>query len=131
MCAMHCIYMCLYVYNIYDTNSTTCIYNVHYIAYAIMSFDIYVWMSAIVSFDIYVWMSEGEMLPNFFVDRLVHFSAEVFLAVVGLPSPRRVATAPTHHSLASLTPPSPYNFYFRIMVVDHVTQIGVSRLKEI
>ena len=49
----------------------------------------------------------GEVLPKFFIDRLVYFFAEVFLAVAGLPAPRRVATAPTRHSPASLTPPSP------------------------
>jgi hypothetical protein len=46
----------------------------------------------------------GEVLPNFFVDRLVYFFAEVFLAAAGLP---RVATAPTRHSPTSLTPPPP------------------------
>ena len=49
----------------------------------------------------------GEVLPNFFVDILGYFFAEVFLAAAGLPAPRRVATAPTHHSTASLTPPPP------------------------
>jgi hypothetical protein len=49
----------------------------------------------------------GEVLPNFFVDRLVYFFAEVFLAATGLHAPRRVVTAPTRHSPASLTPPSP------------------------
>jgi hypothetical protein len=49
----------------------------------------------------------GEVLPNFFIDRLVYFFAEVFLAVAGLPAPRRVATAPTRHSTASLTPSPP------------------------
>ena len=46
----------------------------------------------------------GEVLPNFFVDILVYFFAEVFLAAAGLP---RVATAPTRHSPTSLTPPPP------------------------
>jgi hypothetical protein len=49
----------------------------------------------------------GEVLPKFFNDRLVYLFAEVFLAVAGLPAPRRVATAPTRHSPASLTPPPP------------------------
>jgi hypothetical protein len=49
----------------------------------------------------------GEVLPKFFIDRLVYLFAEVFLAVAGLPAPRRVATASTRHSPASLTPPPP------------------------
>jgi hypothetical protein len=47
MCTMHYIYMFVYVYNIYDTNSTTCIYDVQCIAYAIVPL-IYLWMSVIV-----------------------------------------------------------------------------------
>jgi hypothetical protein len=47
----------------------------------------------------------GGGVVEFFVDRLVFF-VEVFLATAGLPTPRRVATTPIHHSLASLTPPS-------------------------
>jgi hypothetical protein len=34
----------------------------------------------------------------------------VFLGVAGLPTPRRLATAPTRHGPASLTPPAPYTF---------------------
>jgi hypothetical protein len=50
----------------------------------------------------------GKVLPKFFVDKLVFiFSEEVFLAVAGLPVPRCVSTAPTCHSLASLTSPPP------------------------
>jgi hypothetical protein len=47
-----------------------------------------------------------EVLPNFFVDKLVLFS-EVFLAVVGLLGPCHVATALARHSPASLTPQAP------------------------
>jgi hypothetical protein len=52
----------------------------------------------VVSFICRVWKPPraGEMLPKFFVDRLV-FLAEVFLVVVGLPAPCHVATALTHH----------------------------------
>jgi hypothetical protein len=49
----------------------------------------------------------GEVLPKFFVDKLVYVFAEIFLTVAGLLAPRRVATAPTRHSSASYTPPSP------------------------
>jgi hypothetical protein len=42
-----------------------------------------------------------------FIDRFVFFFVEDFLAAASLPAPRRVANAPTRHSLASLTPPSP------------------------
>ena len=38
----------------------------------------------------------------FFTEKIL-----VFLATAGLPAPRRVATAPTRHSPASLIPPSP------------------------
>jgi hypothetical protein len=31
----------------------------------------------------------------------------IFLVVLGLPAPRRLATAPSHHGPASLTPPPP------------------------
>jgi hypothetical protein len=44
----------------------------------------------------------GEVLPKVFIDKLLYFSAEVFLAAAGLPALRRVATAPTSQSLASL-----------------------------
>jgi hypothetical protein len=68
----------------------------------------------------------GEVLSKVFIDKLVYFSVEVFLAVAGLHAPRRVATAPTRHNTASLTPQSSYyNIYFRFMVVDHVTQLGI------
>jgi hypothetical protein len=46
----------------------------------------------------------GVVLPT----DLCLFFAEVFLTVVGLPAPSRVATASTRHSLASLTPPPLY-----------------------
>jgi hypothetical protein len=52
----------------------------------------------------------GEVVPNFFVDRLVIFFAEkvfVFLAAAGLPALHHVTTALTCHNPASLTPPSP------------------------
>jgi hypothetical protein len=63
------------------------------------------------------------VLSKFCVDRLVFLFVEkilsepswstqaskiVFLAVVGLPAPYHVATAPTRHSIASLTPPPLY-----------------------
>jgi hypothetical protein len=41
-------------------------------------------------------------LSSFFAEKVL-----VLLAVAGLPAPRRVATTPTRHSPASLTPPSP------------------------
>jgi hypothetical protein len=48
----------------------------------------------------------GEVLPIFFVDKLVLFS-EVFLVVVGLLGPRHFATALARHRPASLTPQTP------------------------
>jgi hypothetical protein len=55
----------------------------------------------------------GEVLPILF-DMLVYFFVEVFLAIASLPTPRRVATAPTRH----LHPR--YNFYSRSMVIDYI-----------
>jgi hypothetical protein len=63
----------------------------------------------------------GEVLPKFLIDSIIFISffAEksplkrsrstpiVFLDVAGLPAPRRLATAPTRHGSASLTPPAP------------------------
>jgi hypothetical protein len=56
----------------------------------------------------------------------------VFLGAAGPPAPLRLAIAPTRHDPASLTP-SPTKVYpsFRILVVGNVTQLGVSRSKEI
>jgi hypothetical protein len=50
----------------------------------------------------------GEVLPNFFVDRLeLIFFAKVILATAREPAPCHVATAPTRHNPASLTPLPP------------------------
>jgi hypothetical protein len=71
-------------------------------------------------------------VADFFTDMFVYFFLEIFLAAAGLSPPRHIATVPTRHSLASPTPPSPrYNLYFHIMVVDHVTQLDVTRSKDI
>lgn len=56
----------------------------------------------------------------------------VFLAVAGLPAPRLVATAtPARTLLAGLHRHPTYNLSFRIIVVDHITQLSVSHSKEI
>jgi hypothetical protein len=69
------------------------------------------WMLAIVLLLIFVGFGNLPMrggAADFFVDMLVFFIfAEVFLAITGLPAPHHVATTPTRHSTASLTPPAP------------------------
>jgi hypothetical protein len=49
----------------------------------------------------------GEVLSIFLLTYFCSFFAEAFLAVAGLPAPRRVATAPNRHNPASLIAPSP------------------------
>jgi hypothetical protein len=63
----------------------------------------------------------GEVLPKFLINSIIFsfFFAEksplkwsrstsiVFLDVAGLPALRRLATAPTRHGFAILTPPAP------------------------
>jgi hypothetical protein len=69
---------------------------------------VYVWMSAIVllllcaCFRNLLVRERCTLVFFFFVDKVL-----IFLAVVGLPAPHRVATAPTRHNPASLTPSPP------------------------
>jgi hypothetical protein len=93
-------------------------------------------MSAIVLLFLFVGFEnltlQGRCCRNFVLADLFSFFAEVFLDVIGLPAPHHVATTPTRHRLVSLTPPPPKVYLdFHIMVVDNVTQLGVSRSKEI
>jgi hypothetical protein len=73
---------------------------------------LYMCVSAIVLLDLFVGFGNLPVHGKCyrFFDMLVYFFTEkilVFLATAGLPAPRRIATAPTRHSPASLTPPPP------------------------
>jgi hypothetical protein len=107
--------------------------------YTLGEFLLTVCMSAIVLLVLFAGFKnlnvQGRCCQFFFVLTDLCFFTEmilVFLAAAGLPAPRRVATAPTRHIPTSLTPRHPrYNLYFRIMVIEHVTQLSVSRSKKI
>jgi hypothetical protein len=69
------------------------------------------WMSAFVLLVLFAGFRnltvQGRCYQNFMLVDLCFFFAYVLLATVGLPTPRRVATAPTRYSPTSLTPPPP------------------------
>ena len=73
---------------------------------------LYMCVSAIVLLDLFAGFGnlpvQGKCC-RFFWHACLFFTEKilVFLATAGLPAPRRVATAPTRHSPASLIPPSP------------------------
>ena len=73
---------------------------------------LYMCVSAIVLLDLFAGFGnlpvQGKCC-RFFWHACLFFTEKilVFLATAGLPAPRRVATAPTRHSPASLTPPPP------------------------
>jgi hypothetical protein len=89
---------------------------------------VYVWMSAIVLLVLFAGFGNLPVRGRcccFLLTGLCLFYSEVLLAATGLVAPTTITLLAWLHSHPR------YNLYFRILVVDHVTQLGVSHSKEI